>query len=402
MFKRDAYISKIRPFIDKEQIKVLSGMRRTGKSFMLELIKEELLEQGINQSQIISMNFEQMKHANLLNDKSLHEEISRISIETNKKLYLFFDEIQEVANWEKAINSFRVDFPCDIYITGSNAKLMSGELATLIAGRYVTFTVYPLSYKEYLTVLEDDNRVEDGDPFAEYIRLGGMPGLINLIAEPDSAKDYLIDIFNSIILKDIIKRNNIRDVDLLERIVKYIIGDIGHIFSGTGISKYFKSENRIVAPETILNYIKACRDAFLLYGANRRDLIGKKVLKSNEKYYIADHGIREAIFGNNQANIDQVFENIIYLELLRRGYDITVGKIDKREIDFIGQRGTQKVYIQVCYLLNDNNTKKREFGVFATINDNYPKYVVSYDDFDMSQDGILHRNIKEFLLSSDW
>lgn len=237
--------------------------------------------------------------------------------------------------------------------------------------------------------------------FSKYLTTGGMPYLSNLRFENEPAHLYLQDLYNSVVLKDIVKRNNIRDVDLLERIIAYVTANIGTIFSATTISKYFKNEGRAVAPETILNYIKACEDAYLFYRVKREDLQGKKILSVNEKYYIADHGIREAIFGNNLKDINLILENIIYMELIRRGYTVTIGKYSTREIDFIATKADKKFYFQVCYLLANADTIAREFSVYDYIRDNYPKYVLSLDEFDMSQNGIRHMNIKDFLLSQE-
>ncbi|WP_347488087.1 ATP-binding protein [Desulfoscipio sp. XC116] len=403
MINRELYMGRIRPFIGGELIKVLTGIRRSGKSVMLDLIKRELVASGVSENQFISINFENLSNAHLCSANALHKEIkSRVSTIT-EKAYLFFDEIQEVDDWEKCINSFRVEFDCDIYITGSNAKLLSGELATYLAGRYVEFVIYPFSFEEfsrlYQTVFPNTDQREI---FTHYLTDGGMPYLSNLRYAEEPSRQYLQDIYNSVVLKDIVKRNNIRDVDLLEHIIAYITANVGTTFSATAISKYLKSERRTVAPETILNYIKACEDAFLFYRVRRRDLQGKKILTVNDKYYIADHGIREAVFGGNMKDINLIFENIVFLELLRRGYKVTVGKAGEKEIDFIAEKQNQKLYVQVAYLLASEETIRREFGAYGNIRDNFPKYVVSYDEFDMSRDGMKHRNIREFLLTDDW
>ena len=403
MINREAYMSRIRPFIGSELIKVLTGMRRSGKSIMLDLIKKELVHSGISETQIISINFEDLSNVHLCSADALHKEISHRIIGVNGKTFLFFDEIQEVTDWEKCINSFRVEFDCDMYLTGSNAKLLSGELATYLAGRYVEFVIYPFSFREfselYHTVFPDADLPEQ---FTRYLTVGGMPYLSNLRYAELPSRQYLQDLYNSVVLKDVVKRNNIRDVDQLERIIAYMTANVGTTFSATAISKYFKSEGRTIAPETILNYIKACEDAFLFYRARRQDLQGKKILTVNEKYYMADHGIREAVFGGNIQDINLVFENIVFLELLRRGYKVTVGKYGEKEIDFIAEKQGQKLYIQVAYLLASKETVQREFGVYSSIRDNFPKYVVSYDEFDMSRDGIKHRHIREFLLADVW
>ena len=403
MIKREMYMSRIRPFIGNELIKVLTGMRRSGKSVMLELIQAELVELGISPAQFITLNFEDMRYAHLCTADALHAEITERITGLEGKSYLFFDEIQEVDSWEKCVNSLRVEFECDIYITGSNAKLLSGELATYLAGRYIEFIIYPFSFEEFLELYAHATPgKQKGERFTRYLTLGGMPYLGNLSYEFAPSQMYLQDLFNSVVLKDIVKRNKIRDVDLLERIIAYIFTNAGMIFSASSISKYFKNEKRVVAPETIMNYIKYCVDAFLVYRVNRQDLQGKKVLAINEKYYIADHGIREAVYGGNMRDINAILENIVYLELLRRGYKVNVGISGEKEIDFVCEKRGEKLYIQVSYLLASDDTIKREFGVYGTIQDNYPKYVVSMDEIDMSRDGIKHKNIRDFLLLAEW
>ncbi len=403
MIKREQYMQRIRPFIDGDLIKVLTGIRRSGKSVMLELIQEELIASGVSREQIVAINFENMSNAYLCNAVALHEMIIQRANEIQGKVYLFFDEIQEVTDWEKCINSFRVELNCDIYITGSNAKLLSGELATYLAGRYVEFVIYPFSFSEFIelyrTIYPD---ASEAQCFQWYLLIGGMPYLSNLRYEEEASKQYLQDLYNSVELKDIIKRNNIRDVDLLERIVAYITANVGTTFSATAISKYLKSEGRSVSPETVLNYVKACTDAFLFYQVKRQDLQGKKMLAVNEKYYVADHGIREAVFGGNMKDINLVLENVVYMELLRRGYHVTVGKMAEKEIDFVCEKQNQKMYVQVTYLLASEDIIAREFGAYRDVQDNYPKYVVSLDEFDMSRDGIQHYNIREFLLADQW
>lgn len=399
MIKREKYIQKIRPFINKDLIKVLTGMRRSGKSVMLNLIKEELLSSEVDPSQFISINFENMNNTHLCDAVSLHNEIIKLSASIKGKTYLFFDEIQEVKNWEKCINSLRIELDCDIYITGSNANLLSSELATYLAGRYVEFVIYPFSFSEFIELY---NTIHPGmtnqQLFNEYFMYGGMPYLANLNYNKEAVNRYLLDLFNSVELKDIVKRNKIRDIDILERILAFVTKNIGTTFSATSISKYLKNEGRSISPETILNYIKACVNAYLFYPVKRMDLRGKKVLTVNEKYYIADHGIREAVYGGNQTDIQLVLENIVYMELLRRGYTIHIGKIDNKEIDFICEKQNNKIYIQVTYLLASQETIDREFKVYDTIKDNYPKYVLSLDPFNMSQNGIIHHNIIDFLL----
>lgn len=403
MIKRETYMNRIRPFMNNDLIKVLTGIRRSGKSVMLELIKEELLSSGVDSKQFISINFEDMRYSNLHTAKALHEEILKRTETIQGKIYLFFDEIQEVADWEKCMNSLRVILDCDIYLTGSNAKLLSGELATYLGGRYVEFMIYPFSYTEFLELYHTVcPEISEQQAFQKYMIAGGMPYLSNLRYEEEPSQQYLTDLFNSIQLKDIVKRNKIRDVDLLERIIAYVMANIGTTFSATAIVKFFKNEQRAVSADTILNYIKYCVDAYLFYQVKRQDLQGKQILSTNEKYYIADHGIREAVYGGNMRDINLILENIVYMELLRRGYTVTVGKVKEKEIDFVCEKRNEKLYVQVTYLLASENTVRREFDVYNEIKDNFPKYVVSLDEFDMSRNGIKHMNIRNFLKAERW
>lgn len=404
MIKRESYMARIRPFIDGDLIKVLTGIRRSGKSVMLELIKDELRARGVTEEQLVAFNFEDMRNAQLCMAEALHDELVRRAAPIKgRKIYFFFDEIQEVERWERCVNSLRVEMDCDIYITGSNAKLLSGELATYLAGRYVEFIIYPFSFSEFLALYHSvEPDADTRTCFDRYLTFGGMPYLANLRFDETACRQYLRDLFNSVELKDIVKRNNVRDVDMLERIIAYVTANIGTTFSSTAISKYLKNEGRRVSPETVLNYLKACSDAFLFYQVRRQDLQGKKILTVNEKYYVADHGIREAVIGGNMRDINLVLENIVFMEALRRGYSVTVGKVGEREIDFVCERHGEKCYIQVTYLLAVEETVQREFGVYEHVQDNFPKYVVSLDEFDMSRNGVRHYNIRDFLLAENW
>ena len=403
MIKREMYLKRIRPFINTDLIKVMTGIRRCGKSVMLELIKDELKKNGIDASQFLSFNFEDMRNSHLCTAQALHDEVLLRTQNLSGKIYLFFDEIQEVEHWEKCINSFRLELNCDIYITGSNAKLLSGELATVLGGRYVEFTIYPFSFSEfrelYLSVFPESSAPA---VFQKYLLLGGMPYLSNLRFMEAPSRQYLMDIYHSVVLTDVVKRNKIRDVDMLSRIVAYVMENIGTTFSSSSIVKFLKNEKRKVSPETVLNYISYCTSAYLFYQVKRQDLQGKQILATNEKYYMADHGLREAVFGGNMKDINLILENIIFMELLRRGYSVTVGKAGTKEIDFVCQLQDQKLYIQVTYLLASEETIQREFGVYNSIRDNFPKYVVSMDEIDMSQNGIKHKNIREFLMMDEW
>jgi len=390
MIIRENYLSKIRPFIGKDIIKVLTGIRRGGKSVLLQQIRDE-----INDPNTIFLNFEDLGNQHLCEYNAFHDYICEQIGDSKERFYLFFDEIQEVEGWEKAINSLRVKYKADIYITGSNSKLLSGELATYIAGRYVSFVVYPFSLAEFKDASESYT-------FDEYIQYGGMPFLSSIGFEPTVSKNYLQDVFNSVVLKDVVKRNNIRDVDLLERIVSYALANIGKSFSATSISKFFKAEKRTVAPETILNYLKACEDAYLLYRLKSQDINGKKMLKVNEKYYVADHGLREAVVGSNLQNTEIILENIVGLELLRRGYKVCVGRVGEREIDFLGEKDGNKLYIQVCYILNEESTIEREFGSLLDVKDNYPKFVLYKEgSFKGNYEGIPAVKVEDWLMDTN-
>jgi uncharacterized protein len=399
MLKREMYMNRIRPFLGNDLIKVITGIRRSGKSVMLDQIREELEASGIPRECFIAINFENMSSASFTRAESLREEILTRAAKVQGKVYIFLDEIQEVERWEKCINSLRLELDCDIYITGSNAKLLSGELATYLAGRYVEFVIYPFSFSEFHELYRSEGiSVPASEAFRQYLKLGGMPYLHHLQFAEGPVTQYLQDVYNSVVLKDIVVRNRIRDVDLLERIITYLTANIGTEISANSISRFFRSEGRNVSTETILNYIKACEEAFLFYRVSRQNIQGKRILASNEKFYLADHGIREAVFGANTKDIQLVLENIVCMEMLRRGYQITVGKIGDKEIDFVCEKQGGKIYIQVAYLLASDETIQREFGAFKDVADHYPKYVLSLDEFDMSRDGVRHKNIRDFLL----
>lgn len=396
MLKRELYISKIRPFMEKDIVKVLTGIRRCGKSVMLDLIKNELKEKGAEEKNFLSVNFE-TKAADYVKSADLtYKYVKSFAAEHSGKIYLFLDEIQELAEWEKVINSFMIDFDCDIYVTGSNAKLLSGELATYLAGRYVEFRIYPFSFSEVTKILPEKTETE---AFNIYLKQGGMPFLYRFPMDENSVKQYLNDIFDSIILKDIISRFKIRDTEQFKRILLYFISNIGNTFSASSITKYMKNEYRGISGETLYNYIDYCKSACLFHLVPRQDLMGKKLLQFQEKIYLTDHGIREAIYGNNIRDINQVLENIVFMELIRRGYKVFVGKNASYEVDFIAEKGGEREYYQVTYMLASEDTVQREFGAFRGIDDNYPKYVLSLDELDFSRNGYKHMNIRKFLLN---
>lgn len=395
MILREKYMSKIRPFINQPIIKVLTGIRRSGKSVMLELIKNELMNHGMDKKYFMSINLESKKNQFENTVDGIYEHVKRFVEKSNQKVYLFFDEIQEIEDWETLINAVMIDFDTDIYITGSNAKLLSGELATYLAGRYIEIKIYPFSYIEILDLFPTKNKQEI---FQIYLVRGGMPFLYQFPIDDRSAMQYLNDIYDSIILKDIATRNKVRDIELLKRMIQFFIANIGNTFSASNISKYLKSELRSVSTETIYNYIEYCKTACFLHLVQREDLLGKKILQFQEKIYIADHGIREAVYGNNMRDINQTLENIVYMELLSRGYDVRIGKNLNNEVDFVAEEGNSRIYVQVSYLLASDETMEREFSVLESIPDNYPKYVVTMDEIDRGRNGIKHMNIRDFLL----
>lgn len=403
MIERELYLKRIRPFIDTDMVKVMTGMRRSGKSIMLELIKGELLKRGVKPCQFVSLNFEDMRYIPLLTAAALYNELIRQAQSFSGKAYFFLDEIQEVKDWEKCVNSLRVAIDCDIYITGSNSKLLSGELSTYLAGRYIEFEIFPFAFAEFVKLYRlSVPKADNADCFKAYLSFGGMPYLSNVNWQKDACNQYLHDLFSSVVIKDIVKRGNIRDVDLLERIVFYALEHVGMTFSAASIVKFLKSEQRKVSAETVINYLHYCCEAFLFHRIKREDLQGKQLLSINEKYYVADHGIRQAMFGKDMRDINQILENIVCMELLRRGFTVTVGKIGAKEIDFAATKDGKKIYVQVAYLLASAETIDREFGVLLEVADNFPKYVVSLDEFDMSRDGVIHKNLRDFLLEDEW
>lgn len=399
MIKRELYLEKIRRLINTEPIKIITGVRRSGKTYLLHSIKEELIEQGISKENIFLISFESQKYNKIQNFMELDVCVNNLIKNTSGKLYLLFDEIQNIMGWEKSINSYRVDFDCDIYITGSNSELLSGELATLIAGRYFHIDVYPFSFKEFLQYKKEINSIDIKNKelqlFNEYVKYGGMPSL-QQVQDIDKFS-YLEDIYSTILLKDIISRHNLRNAEILNRILTFIISNMGQPVSANGISKYLKHENLKVSADTVLNYLSFSKNACFIHEAKKENLKGKKVLKTNGKYYLVDHGFNQAIIGKDMENTGQILENIVYIELLRRSYDVKVGDINGREVDFVCNKVDRKIYIQVAYLLSGKETVKREFGSLRAIGDDYEKYVLSMDNLDFSNAGIKHMNIIEFL-----
>ena len=399
--KRSYYVDQIRPFIDKGLVKVFTGIRRCGKSHIMEMVRDMIVEKGVPASQIVEANFES-KVLDFVKSVELSVEHVKSKAEAvgGKRLYLLFDEIQELDGWEKLVNSLLVDFDVDIYITGSNAKLLSGELATYLGGRYVEVHVFPLSFAEVLEWSRLDRQdVSVHETFLRYVREGGMPFIYDAKINGAPATAYLTDVFGSVVVKDVAKRHKIRDIDLLERILQYLVSEVGHLFSAASVKKYLRHESRSVSLETLYNYVKYAEEACLFLPLKRNDLIGKRLLSSQEKIYIVDHGFREALFGRNEASIDQILENIVAVDLVRRGYSVTVGMVGSKEVDFVAERGGDKMYVQVAYLMPTDEIREREFSALELIPDNYPKYVLSMDEIDFSRNGIRHCRIEDFLLA---
>ena len=394
MVKRDLYLNRILSLVDKDIIKVITGVRRCGKSYMFKLIIEELINREISEDNIILINFESSKYKNVSNSRELDLLIFDLTRDITGNFYLFFDEIQNVDGWEKSINAYRVDYDCDIYITGSNSKLLSGELATYLTGRYMEIKMYPFSFKEFLDYKKS---VATKELFKEYLLYGGFPFLLSLDYEYDKY-EYLNDLLNSIFLKDIVERYSIRDANLLRRVTDFLLDNVGKIVSAKSISDYLKKEENIrVSPKTIYNYLEYLSNACLLYKVQREDLEGKKILSINEKYYCVDQGFNQVSIGRNELNNSRIIENMVYFELLRRGYEITIGVIDDFEVDFVCKRMGEKIYVQVTRELSNEDTINREFRSLLMIEDNYPKYVISMDEFNYSQQGVIHMNLLDFL-----
>lgn len=405
MIKRDSYFEIIDDFIDTDFIKIFTGIRRSGKTTMLYSIIKELKKKNVPENNIIFISFESEEYQNISSFKELTDLVHKTVDGIKGKLYLFFDEIQEVDQWERSINSFRVDLNCDIYVTGSNSKLLLSDYSTLLAGRFIQITVYPFSFKEFLKYKEEIDMVKMTDAninelFREYLIFGGMPGLLT-IKKDFNKKLALTDIYSTIILNDVMNRHVIRKPKLFKKFVRYIISTPGETFSADSIVGTLKNYVQKTSRDTIVNYMEFLEEAFFIYKIKREDLIGKKMFEIYDKYYIIDQGFHQAIIGNNMKKISHILENIIFIELLRRGYHINVGYLNKKEIDFVCERGDKRIYIQVSYLLASPKTVEREFKPLLEIPDKYDSYVLSMDEFDMSRDGIKHMNIIDFLLNDE-
>ena len=402
MIIREKYLSKIRPFYDVDLIKVITGIRRCGKSVILTQIMDELKKTGVKENQIIYINFESKEYSSIVNDDDLYYYVKE-KINNDMKHYLFFDEIQNVEKWEKAVNSFKTEYKenISIFVTGSNSDLLSGELATHLAGRYVSFKVFPFTFEEVckLKGIENKSKYELEEDFNEYVKWGGLPQRF-ILNDEEQVRTYLTDIYNSIVVKDIIDRFGIKDIDLFNRIVEYIVTTPSQMFSAENLAKYFEiNDDRGVTKNTLYNYLEYMSKAMLISKVDRYDVRGKRILNGKYKYYLTDLGIGQVMNTAKKAQMGAYFENIVYNELISRGYDVKVGNLENGEIDFIAIKNGNKEYYQVCYILGDNESViNREFGSYKSVDDNYPKYVLSMDKFDMSQNGIIHKNIIDWLL----
>lgn len=396
MIIREAYLERIRPFYQSDLIKVLTGIRRSGKSVLLRQIESELIDSGVKVNQIITLNFEDLEYSAIQEAMDLHNYVKKRT-EKGHKYYLLFDEIQNVNEFEKAINSFRATMNCSIFITGSNGKLLSGELATHLSGRYVSFRIMPFSFKEVCELRGISREEVHEDDFMEYLKYGGMPQRFLMQTEAE-VKVYLHDLYNSIVLRDILQRSRIQDVTILNRIVEYMVLNTSQIFSAKSISKFFESDNRKISTETIYTYLDHIVSSLIINKAVRYDIRGKRILTRSDKYYLADAGLANINNPGFKTELGALIENIVYNELIHRGLEVYVGKTAKGEIDFIVNDGDDRVYYQVAYLLPDEKVVQREFGAFKHIGDSYPKYVISMDRYDFSREGIKHINLLDFLL----
>lgn len=399
MKNRDLYLNQLIQFKDKKLIKVITGLRRSGKSTLLSLFENHLISSGINEKQIIRMNFESFVFDDITNYKELHAYIKERIIDSTKKHYILLDEVQQVSSWEKVINAFLIDANVDIYITGSNAYLLSSELSTFLSGRFVEIKMQPLSFKEYLDFLELDEGMTRKEAFNQYLQYGGLPTVVELLDNKDTIGLFLEGIYNTVLMKDVIERNGVRDAALLESILKFIAANIGSIVSTKKISDYLTSSGRKTTSDTIDNYLKMLENAFIIYKANRYDLKGKMFLKTLEKYYIVDIGMRNRLTGLSNTDYGHILENIVYLELLRRGYEVTIGKIGALEVDFVAKKTNETIYYQVSATIMDEKTRDRELKSLKTIQDNYPKYVLTMDETIFNDyEGIKVKNIIDFLV----
>ena len=402
MIVRENYVKKIMAFTDTPFVKVLTGVRRSGKSTIMQMIMDELRKKGIPEERIVSYRFDSMEYEGMT-AKPLYEML-KTQLSQTERTYLFLDEVQEIPSWEKVVNSINADYDVDIYVTGSNSRMMSSEIATYLTGRYVSFRIFTLSFEEYLTFKKQYGEVEDiHKELVNYIKYGGFPA-IHLQEYPlDSAYTIVRDIYHSTIFSDIVRRNQVRKVDQLERVVKFVFDNVGKTFSAKSISDYVKSEHRTMDNETVSNYLVQLESAYILHRCATYDVQGKELLKTQEKFYLADSSLKYSVLGYNDQSVAAMLENVVYLELLRRGYDVCIGKTQSGEIDFIATRQNDKLYIQITKEIKWDKTEKREYDRLLEINDNYPKYLLRTDEFaGGNYQGIKTMHVADFLLSREY
>jgi predicted AAA+ superfamily ATPase len=405
MIRRELYLNQLCDYIDKPFIKVITGLRRSGKSAILMLMRDEFLKMGIKEKNIIYLNFESFEFTEIDKADKLYNYI-KSEISNKERYYILLDEVQEVESWEKAVNSFLVDFNADIYITGSNSRLLSSELATYIAGRYIEFHINTLSFAEYL--LFKNKRIHEEvlnlyREFDFFLRMGGFPVLHTGEYSFETAYKVVFDIYSSAILRDTVQRHNIRDVEMLERVVKFVFDNVGNKFSAKNVADYFKNQFRKIDLNTVYNYLNALEGAFIIYRVPRYDVKGKEILKTQEKYFVGDQSLLYSVMGFKDRLISGVLENIVLLELKRRGYNVFVGKLDDKEIDFIAEKSGEKIYIQVSYKMAEQSTIQREFTPLLDIKDHFPKYVVTMDEtWQDNIEGVQHKHIADFLLMKNY
>jgi uncharacterized protein len=402
MHERSLYWKRIRPFIDKPVIKIITGMRRVGKSCILKMIMEKLREEQGAGQRTVYIDKESLDYDFIINHKALYQYARKEFKYFQGKRYLFVDEIQEIENWEKAINSIFAEGGVDIFITGSNAHLLSSELATLLSGRYIEFQVFSLSFKEFMDFSAERTQ-DQGRLFQEYLQFGGFPAIHYFDLSEEVVYQYINAIYNTILLKDVVKRNNVRNIRLLENLGRYVFDNVGNIFSAKKIADYLKAQKMKVGIETVQNYLGYLTSTYAANRVDRYDIKGKRMLELHEKYYLGDIGLRHALLGFRDSDIRGLLENIAFLELKRRGYRVTIGKLGNREIDFIAEKESRKIYMQVAYLLHSPETIDREFSPLKDIKDNYPKYVLSMDTiFGNDIEGIQRIHLVDFLLSEEF
>ncbi len=402
MIYRPMYVDKIMRYADAPFVKILTGVRRCGKSTILKMIMEELKKRGISDKQLLSYRFDSMEYEDMTAKEMFNEIKSKLC--DGEKTYLFLDEVQEIKHWEKVVNSLASDYDVDIYVTGSNSRMMSSEIETYLTGRYIAFRIYTLSFSEYLTFKKEYSDVKaPREELAEYIRLGGFPATHLQKYSEDEVYTIVRDIYNSTIFSDIVKRNQVRKVDQLERIVKFAFDNVGKTFSAKSISDYLKSERRTIDNETVYNYLEKLENAYILYRCSRYDIQGKELLKTQEKFYLADTALRYSVLGFTMTSVAAMLENVVYLELRRRGYSVNIGKTADGEIDFIAKKQSEKLYVQVTREITSPETEQREYSRLLEIRDNYPKYLLTTDNFaGGNYEGIKTMHVADFLLSSEF